>query len=69
MFHLLGERSRTTSDIGNRERTRTVSDIGPRERTFSASDVEVELDGCAGSYFCHPQKFGHRYGMSIHFIQ
>jgi len=55
------ERSRTTSDIGNRERTRTVSDIGPRERTFSASDVEVELDGCAGSYFCHPQKFGHRF--------
>ena len=31
----------------------------PRERTFSASEVELELEGCAGSVFCHPQVCHH----------
>ena len=64
------KRGRTVSE-GNklrRERNTSVSGMSGtgsdgergRERTFSASDVELELPGCAGSCFCHPQALLHR---------
>ena len=63
------KRGRTVSE-GNklrRERNTSVSGMSGtgsdgergRERTFSASDVELELPGCAGSCFCHPQALLH----------
>jgi len=52
---LLPERIRGVSEQGGPPRI-----VPPRDRTFSASDVEVELDGCAGGFLCHPQRIGHR---------
>lgn len=63
-------RGRTISDA-QRERLNSQSGYtsasgdergreGGRERTFSVSDVELDLHGCAGSPFCHPQAFVHR---------
>jgi len=64
------KRGRTVSEGNKLRRERNTSMSGMsgtgsdgergRERTFSASDVELELPGCAGSCFCHPQALLHR---------
>ena len=55
-----GRRSRTERPSSQSSGPEGEPHRQPRERTFSASDVELELDGCAGSAFCHPQAFLHR---------
>jgi len=66
-------RTRTDSDSvrPRKERTTSMSGTGSdgergRERTFSASDIELDLPGCAGSCFCHPQALLHRiFGLTL----